>query len=78
MRFGEVPVWLFRIFYLAGGWHMPYSMGTEITVFWTLLNIVPCISLFFFVVEPFYFFIIIYIFNFIYLFLATLGFHCCA
>ena len=50
---------------------MPYSTGTKIAVFWTLLNMVPCISLsfsFFFilVVEHFHFIIIIYIFNIIY------------
>ena len=50
---------------------MPYSMGTKIAVFWTLLNMVPCISLsfsffFFLVVEHFHFIIIIYIFNIIY------------
>ena len=48
---------------------MPYSMGTKIAVFWTLLNMVPCISLsfsffFFLVVEHFHFIIIIYIFKY--------------
>ena len=60
---------------------MPYSMGTKITVFWTLLNIVPCISLslsLFFGSTALLFFIVIYLFNCIYLFLATLGLHCCA
>ena len=41
---------------------MPYSMGTEITVFWTLLNIVPCISLFFFLQQSPFIFLLLYIF----------------